>query len=329
MTNVAILGAGSIARAMTKTLRGMKAAGRPVELWAVASRDLARAQTFADEESVLHAYGSYEEMLADPAVDLVYVATPHSHHAQHVRMCVDAGKAVLCEKAFTGNAYQAEEVLAYAEEKGVLVTEAIWTRYMPVRKIIDDLIAAGTIGEVRSLDANLGYAMAHKARITDPGLAGGALLDVGVYALNFASMVLGDDVVRMESAVDKFDTGVDKCENITLFYRSGAMASLQASAVVNTSRRGCICGTTGAIIVDNINNPQVVEVYSSIQQNQISQRIEVPRQITGYEYQVESCMRALEKGEIECPEMPHAETIHIMKVMDALRESWSMKYPFD
>lgn len=327
--NVAILGAGGIAHTMAWTLAGMKQAGRPVELWAVGSRSLEKAQAFAAQEGVLHACGSYEDMLADPAIDLVYIATPHSHHAAHMKLCIEAGKAVLCEKAFTGNARQAEEILRLAEAKGVLVTEAIWTRYMPARKIIDDLIASGAIGEVRMIDANLGYQMDTLERILKPELAGGALLDLGVYALNFASMVLGDDVVCMESSAQLFPTGTDKCENITLHYRGGQMAALQATSAARTSRRGCITGTEGAIIVDNINNPQMIEVYSDLQANIVRERIAVPKQITGYEYEVESCLRALENGALECPEMPHAQTIHMMRLMDELRRSWGVRYPFD
>lgn len=329
MMNVAILGAGNIANSMARTLQGMKAKGRPVELYAVSSRTLDKAQAFADKWGFQKAYGSYEEMLKDPQVDLVYVATPHSHHAEQTRLCIDHGKAALVEKSFSGNARQAEEVLAYAKEKGVLVAEAIWTRYMPSRKIIDDLIAQGEIGKPSVLTANLGYTIAAKQRITDPALAGGALLDVGVYVLNFASMAFGDDVARMESSVAKFDTGVDHTENMTLYYQDGRIAMLYATALVRTDRNCMIYGDKGAIRVDNVNNPQVITVYDNVQANEVRKVIHVPEQITGYEYQVEACMRALEEGALECPEMPHSQIIHMMKVMDALRAQWGVVYPFD
>ena len=130
--------------------------------------------------------------LADPQVDLVYIATPHSHHYLHAKMCLEAGKNVLCEKAFTVNADQARKLFALAKEKNLLITEAIWTRYMPSRKMIDDIISSGVIGEVTAVTANLNYAISEVERIRKPELAGGALLDVGVYTINFASMVLGD-----------------------------------------------------------------------------------------------------------------------------------------
>lgn len=327
--NIAILGAGKIARSMTRTLRGMKANGRPVELYAVASRSLKKAQAFAEEEGVLHAYGSYEDMLRDENVDLVYVATPHSHHAEHMKLCIAHRKPILCEKSFTGNARQAKEVLDLAKEAGVLVAEAIWTRYMPSRQMIDDLIAGGAIGQPRVLTANLGYALAHVERILRPELAGGALLDLGVYTLNFASMVFGDDVVRMESSVGMFDTGTDHTESITLYYRDGRVAQLLSTALASTDRRGIVYGDKGRLVVDNINNPHRIDIYDGGNSDEPVRTLHVPQQVTGYEYQVEACMRALEAGLLECPEMPHAETLHIMEVMDALRAQWNMVYPFD
>ena len=185
---IGILGAGGIAVQMAKTVAGMK----DVENYAVAARSLERAQAFAEKYGFSKAYGSYEEMLADPLVDLVYIATPHSHHYLHAKMCLEAGKNVLCEKAFTVNADQARKLFALAKEKNLLITEAIWTRYMPSRKMIDDIISSGVIGEVTAVTANLNYAISEVERIRKPELAGGALLDVGVYTINFASMVLGD-----------------------------------------------------------------------------------------------------------------------------------------
>ena len=153
MLRVAILGAGGIAIKMAKTLRGMETA----EAYAIAARDLGRAEAFAKEYGFTKAYGSYADMLQDENVDLVYIAVPHTHHYMCAKMCLEAGKHVLCEKPFCVNVDQTKELLAMAEDKKLLLTEAIWTRYMPSRKIIDDMIAGGEIGEVTSLTANLGY----------------------------------------------------------------------------------------------------------------------------------------------------------------------------
>lgn len=330
MTNVAILGAGNIARQMAKTLRLMKARGDKVELYAVGSRDKARAEAFAQAEGFAKAYGSYEELLRDDGVDLVYIATPHSHHGEQIEQCVTHGKAVLCEKAFTATAAQAKRALALAKEKGVLVTEAIWTRYVPMRRMLDELLASGAIGTPRVLTANLGYTIYDKERIRRPELAGGALLDVGVYVLNFAAMVFGTQVERMESSVRLMDTGVDMQESITLHYPDGRMAELMATAACNTSRRCWIYGDQGCAEVDNVNNPRRITLYANANDpSSVTRVIDAPPQLTGYEYEVLACLRALETGALECPEMPHAETLRIMRWMDTLRHSWDMRYPFE
>ena len=176
MVHFAVLAAGGIAAKMSKAVSELS----EVKRYAVASRSLEKAETFAKEWGYEKAYGSYEEMLADPEVEFVYVASPHSHHNEHAKMCIEAGKHVLVEKAFTVNAKQAEELIALAKEKKVLLVEAMWTRFMPARQIIDDLLAEGTIGKIMSITANLGYDIKNKERLIKPELAGGALLDVGV-----------------------------------------------------------------------------------------------------------------------------------------------------
>ena len=201
--NSAFLGAGRIAHVLAKTMVQME----EVTLYAVAARDLDRAESFAAEYGFSKAYGSYEEMLSDPAVELVYIATPHSHHFEHMKLCIDHGKAVLCEKSFTLNASQARQIAALAREKGVYVAEAIWTRYMPSRRIINEVLSSGVIGNISTLTCNLSYPVTYKPRIVRPELAGGALLDVGIYGLNFALMHFGDDILRTDSSVRFTDTG--------------------------------------------------------------------------------------------------------------------------
>ena len=315
-----ILGAGNIAVQMAKTVAGMK----DVENYAVAARSLERAQAFADKNGVSKAYGSYEEMLADPEVDLVYIATPHSHHYLHGKMCLEAGKNVLCEKSFTVNAEQARKLFALAKEKNLLITEAIWPRYMPSRKMIDDIIASGVIGEVTSLTANLSYAISEVERIRKPELAGGALLDVGVYPINFASMVLGDQVKDVQ-ATAIFRDGVDILDTIVLVFEGDRMATLQCGAREISDRMGGIFGTKGYIQVQNINNPEKITVFDEGHREVASYL--PPVQITGYEYEVEACRKALQEGAKECPEMPHDETIRVMELMDRIRKSWGYEIP--
>ena len=221
---VGILGAGRIAATLAETMNKMP----EVECYGVASRNLEKAEVFAKDHVFQHAFGSYEDMLADQEVKLIYIATPHSHHYQHVKMCLNAGKHVLCEKSFTVNEKQAAEVLRMAKEKNLLLTEAIWTRYMPSRKIIDDLLAEKVVGDVRKMTANLNYPLLEKERIVKPELAGGALLDVGIYPLNFAYMHFGDGVKEIHSAAQMTDAGVDGENGMLLLYDDGRMAVLNS-----------------------------------------------------------------------------------------------------
>lgn len=327
MLHMAILGAGRIAATMAETINCMNQVGNhAVSLYAVAARDLERAQQFADTHGVERAYGSYEEMLQDQQVQLVYVTTPHSHHYQHVMMCLEHGKHVLCEKAFAANVQQTREMLQRAKDKGLLLTEAIWTRYQPMREIISQVVNSGIIGEPRMLTANLGYEIMGKERIVEPALAGGALLDVGIYPLNFAEMVFGaPDQVHAVGVLS--DKGVDFQDSMTLTWKDGKMAVLNAGANCVSDRMGVIYGTRGFAVVENINNPQSITVYDA-QYQQVEQH-PCPAQLTGYEYEVLEAVRCIEAGALECPSMPHQDTVHMMELMDEIRHQMGVHYPFE
>lgn len=316
----AILGAGNIADKMASTVIHMP----QIIPYAVASRSLERSKALSQKYGFQRSYGSYEEMLQDPEIDLVYIATPHSHHYEHSKMCLQNKKHVLCEKAFTINASQAEKLISLARENKLLITEAMWTRYLPMSKTINDIISSGVIGKVTLLSANLGYLLSDKERIIKPELAGGALLDVGVYTLNFASMILGDKISSMTSTCTLFDTGVDASGSITLIFEGGQMAVLYFSAVAQTDRLGIIYGDKGSIVVENINNPEMIHVLNLDREKTAS--YPSPKQITGFEYQVASTVKAIVEGKLECPEIPHSEIIRIMKLMDDCRKQWGVRY---
>lgn len=320
--NIAILGAGVIAAKMAATVNGM---GPDFTLYAVASRSMEKARAFAGRHRVLHAYGSYEEMLEDPHIDLVYVATPHSHHYAHARLCLEHGKSVLCEKAFTQNAAQAESLFALAKEKRLLLTEAIWTRYMPSRKLLNDLLAAGAVGTPRMLSADFGHPIEGSARMADPALAGGALLDLGVYPLNFALMAFGDDLANVTGTAVLTGRGVDAQDAITLTYKDGRAAALFCTMRARADNRGVVMGDKGYLETDDISNIHAIAVCGP--DGRETARYDVPAQITGYEYEVEACARALKAGALECPEMPHAETLRVMRILDNLRASFGVRYP--
>lgn len=323
LLRIGILGAGHIAEKMAKTIAAMQ----DVAILAVASRSMERAQDFAARYAIERAYDSYETLVCDADVDLVYVATPHSHHYQHARLALEHDKPVLVEKAFTANAREAAELIRLAHERGVFMTEAIWTRYMPMSHVIREKMESGVIGDARLLTATLCYMMEHKERILRPELCGGALLDLGVYVLNFARMYFGSDIVRTVSNAQLWPTGVDMQECISLCYADGRMANLQAGALTLNDKQGIISGTEGYIRVDNINCPRLIEIYRD---DVCVERIAAPEDmISGYEYQLRECKRCLENGLSESPMMPHSETLAIMQQMDELRAEWGVRYPMD
>jgi predicted dehydrogenase len=218
-------------------------------------------------------------------------------------------------------------LLAAAKSEGVFLTEAIWTRYMPLSMKVIELMNSGVIGEPRVLTATLCYSMEHKERIVRPDLCGGALLDLGVYVLNFARMYFGTDITRTVTNCLMGPTGVDLHESISLTYRDGKMANLQAGALCLNDRQGIISGTEGYIRVDNVNCPELVEVYRNYELVESHSR--PAGMVTGYEYQVKECRRCMEAGLLESPMMPHAETLAIMHQMDNLRHEWGVHYPMD
>ena len=320
---VGIIGTGWIAEKAAITLRGLS----ECEAYAVGSRTLERAEAFAKEWGIAKACGSYAELINDPGVDLVYVGTPHSHHYDVTKEALLAGKPCLVEKAFMANYRQAKEIVDIAREKKVFLAEAIWTRYQPVVKMVRDLIDSGRIGTPRLVTATLGYSMGEKPRIMRPDLCGGALLDLGVYALNFVRMFFPADIVSMESQCVKSKTGMDLTNAVSIILADGVLCNLQSSAACVGDNIGVIAGTDGNLIIDNINNPQKITVNTH--DREFVEDIHVPQQITGYEYQFLACRQALIDGLLEPREMPLEETLYVMQLMDGLRQKWGVRYPMD
>ncbi len=320
---VGIIGTGWIAEKAAITLNGLKECA----CYAVGSRTKEKAETFAKQWNIPKAYGSYSELIADPDVDLVYIGTPHSHHFDVTKEALLAGKPCLVEKAFMANARQTEEILRIAKEQQVFLAEAIWTRYQPAVGIVRNLIDSGRIGTPRLVTATLGYSMGEKPRIMRPDLCGGALLDLGVYALNFVRMFFPADIVSIDSQCVKSKTGMDLTNAMTLVLADGMLCNLQSSAACVGDNIGVIAGTDGNLIIDNINNPQRITVNTH--DREFVEDILVPKQITGYEYQFIACRKALVEGLLEPREMPHEETLFIMRLMDDLRLKWGVRYPYD
>ena len=321
MFRIGVLGCGSIASTLSGTFNAMEG----VECFAVASRDEARAKAFAAEHGYTKYYGSYEALVADSDVDLVYVATPHSRHYGDMRLSIEAGRPVICEKSFTVNAAEAKEIARLSGEKKVYTAEAIWPRYMPSRKMIEEVLNSGIIGDIDILTANLSYPISSVKRLIDPEQAGGALLDVGVYGVSFALTYFGNEVEKVESSVQMLDTGVDGKESITIHFKDGRMAVLTHGILSRSDRKGIFYGSKGYVVVENINNPQCIRVYDG--EDRLLDEQFVPEQISGYEYEFIEARDRIAAGETESLSMPLQDTIKVMEVMDTVRKGWGLVYP--
>ena len=316
-----ILATGNIANSMAKAVQDLD----DVECYAAASRSFERAKDFADKWGFENAYGSYEELVEDSEVDLIYVASPHSHHYSHAKLCLEHGKHVLLEKAFTVNSAQAEELIALAKGKGLLLAEAFWPRYMPTRKILDDLIEQGTIGEVQAVTAEFGAPLSHIERMWNPELAGGALLDLGVYSINFALQIFTSRVEQIRSDAVMSELGVDQMNGITLKFEDGKVAVLHSNMMACMRNRGVVYGDKGYIELYELNNPKTIRVFN--EKKELTASYPAPEQVNGYEYEVLACVKAIRNGRVECEEMPHSETLRLMNILDEIRRQWNFVLP--
>jgi len=320
---VGVVGAGWIAEKAALTLAGVPG----IRCYAIASRSLEKARAFADKWGIERAYGSYSELLDDGNVDLVYVATPHSHHFDITVEAIEKGRPCLVEKAFMANAAQARAVVELARSRKVFLAEAIWTRYQPVVPMVRKIIADGRIGTPRLVTATLGYSMGDKERIMRADLCGGALLDLGVYTLNFVRMFFSNPIIDIRSQCVHTPTGMDWSNAVSLVLEGGVLANVQSSACCVGDNTGVIAGTLGNIIIDNVNNPQRVRVCGH--DRVFVEEFAVPEQVTGYEYEFIACRDAIAAGRTEVEQMPLEETVYVMELMDGLRREWGVRYPMD
>jgi predicted dehydrogenase len=315
-----ILGAGRIAGRFASELKTLEEA----RLVAVGSRSADKSASFASEFGFERAYGSYAEMLADPAVDVVYVATPHNFHCEHTLLSLDAGKAVLCEKPFAVNAGETQRMISRARERGLFLMEAMWSRFNPVTVQVREWLAAGRIGEPRMLTADFGFRAAWnpETRLFSPHLAGGALLDVGVYVLALASMVFGRPA-QVQAAAHIGETGVDEQTAMVLKYDQGQLALLSCAVRTPSPHAARIEGTEGAI---------EIPAFWHATTARLTRPREEPVETTGtfgFRYEAAEVMACLRAGQTESQRMPLAETLAIVETMDRVREQIGLKYPFE
>ena len=317
-----ILATGGIARLFTKDLL---AAGHTVT--AVGSRSAESARAFADEFGIATAHGSYTALVADPDVDVVYVATPHNFHADNAIAALEAGKHVLVEKAFTINADQARRIADLARTSGLLVMEAMWTRFLPHMHFVRDVVRSGRIGEVRSVHADHAQKLtadpAH--RLNDPALGGGALLDLGVYPLSFVHDILGPpDEVTAHATMR--DTGVDASVATIMGHRSGAVSTTYSTMETRGPNRAVVLGTEGRVEIAAVwYSPAPVVVYDA--GNRVVDSFDEPVSGRGMQYQAAEVERLLAAGETESPEMTLDDSVAVMATMDEVRAVIGLRYP--
>ena len=319
-----ILGTGAIAKLFATGLQSVPDA----TLAAVGSRAAATADAFADRFGAARRHASYEALAADPEIDIVYIATPHPMHHTAAKLCLEAGKAVLCEKPFTVNTIQAREVVALARERKLFLMEAMWTRFLPLMVRFRELIAAGAIGEPRLLTADFGFRHNGDAshRLFNPDLAGGALLDVGVYVVSLASMIFGPPE-RGTGMADIGATGVDEQTALVFGYPGGKLAQLTVAVRTNTPQEVTLMGTEGTIRIPPIWwKPTTLTITRP---GKPVERIDEPFQGNGYNYEAAEAMRCLRAGELESPTIPLDETISIIRTLDQARAQFGLKYPME
>jgi len=317
-----MLGTGAIARQFVEGLEALPEA----EVLAVGSRSEASAEGFAGERGIPRGYGSYEDLAADPDVDVVYVATPHPFHAENAELCLGAGKAVLCEKPFTVNAAEAERVVGLARERGLFLMEGMWTRFFPLMERVRALTSGGEIGELRMLTADFGFrtGLDPSSRLFAPELGGGALLDVGVYCVSLASMVLGEPV-RTAGLAHLGETGVDEQAAVVLEHEAGRLSSLSIGIRTATPQEATIFGTEGHV---RIHAPWWRPTTMTISRpRREDETVEAPITGNGFNYEAAEVIRCLDEGRTESEVMPLDETLSVMRAMDEIRAAWGLRYP--
>ncbi|MGN6608557.1 MAG: Gfo/Idh/MocA family protein [Jatrophihabitans sp.] len=318
-----VLAPGGIARDWTAALHATTAS----RVHAVGSRSLERAQAFAADFGVERSYGSYEDLVADDGIDAVYVASPHSEHHDHALLALGAGKPVLVEKAFTRNAAEAAAVIEAARSRGLLLVEAMWTRFLPHIDVVRRCLEDGVLGEIVAVEADHGQLLYPDGpqRLADPALAGGALLDLAVYPIAFAHLALGSFTEVRATGV-LADTGVDRSETIAVTGPSGAIGTLSSTMAAKTPCRASIAGTKARLEIDGwFYQPNTVRLVDT--DDREVDRYDPPRREHGLAYQSAEFARLLSSGATESTLLPLDETLRIMQVMDEVRAQLGVRYP--
>ena len=324
LTKWGILGCGGIAEMFMSSIQAVDGA----QVVACAATNQQRAVQFAEKHAIKDAYGDYETLISDAQEDAIYVANTHNAHYQTVLKCLERRIPVLCEKPLTVNKVQTDKLFAVAGANKTLLVEAVWMRFLPAIRRLQDVVSSGTIGEIQAIDANFSISgdFDSEHRLNNPNTAGGALLDLGIYPISFADLFFDQQPVTRRSVVTKSTTGVDETNSILLQYANGAIATLSSSFVRNAPIRAMITGSKGYIEIPHFLGAKTFTIHTQ----HGSELIEEPyAEGQNFKFEIEEFQRCLELNATESSIIPAARTQRIMGIMDALREEWGICYPDD
>jgi predicted dehydrogenase len=321
--NWGVIGPGNIANTFAKAI----APSKKGKILAVASRSEERAADFAKTYQIEKTYSDYKQMLADPEIDIIYIATPHNFHYQQAKMCLEAGKHVLVEKPCTVNASQMQKLVELAQSKKLLLQEALWSRFMPCLSQLRQLLNEGIIGDIQYIQSEIGFAFQkrEKSRLTNAELAGGALLDLGIYSITVSQFFLQEHPDTVTAMGHLTEQKVDGHVLANMHYASGRFAQFTTSMLSQTSNTMRIVGTEGYVNLPACFwDTDKAEVFCD---NELIQIIDIPHPVNGFEYQIEQSMLCIEKGLLCSEVMSHTDSIEVLRVMDDIRKQIGVCFP--
>ena len=317
-----ILGLGKIAHKFARDLTAVPGA----KLRSVGSRSASKAAAFAKEYQVDKSYSSYEDLVNDPDLDIIYVATPHALHFENTMMCLNAGKSVLCEKPIALNALQAEQMIGLAKKKNLFLMEGIWTRFIPGTQKVLNLLKEGTIGEVQYMKSDFGFRVSAppESRLLDPKLGGGALLDIGIYPLYLSLLLLGKpQQIKAEAILD--ERGIDMYCAMTGRYGGNVISVMEASFLSNTPTEAFIYGSKGCIhLKSQFHNCRDIEV--TIYETNTTEAYHLPITGNGYFHEIEHVQGCLLQGKTESDLLPHSMSLSLIQHLDEIRALIGLEY---
>jgi predicted dehydrogenase len=324
-----ILGAGRIANKFAADLALVNGA----ELTTIASQDQSRGKEFAKKFNIPIYLDSYEKLVRSPDVDVIYIATPHGFHYQHAMLCLNHGKAVLCEKAFALNSHQLKEIVTFAKSKKVFLMEAFWTKFIPQFIKIKEMIGRGDIGEIKLIQADFGFKASSPPaqRLTDLELGGGSLLDIGIYPVFLATTLLGRPV-EIKALMTPYTTGADEQCVVVMKFESGALTLLSSTLASDTPTEALIAGTEGRIQMRNrFHNPVGrMEIVRTVDKIEKVEEVDVERENGfGYQFEARHVGDCLRKGLSESPVMSLSDSLLLMETLDRIRKECGIRYTVD